>query len=444
MKIDREFAFRLIEDAKGKGADFAEVYLKSAKGLSVEVKNQMVDALESYIDFGYSLRIIRNKRLGFSYSTDLREANTVVVNAIEASKWTEQDDYLDLSLPSERQTIEIFDEAIASFTEKDAISNALLIEKAALDTDRRIKKVRKASTSFSYKDVTIVNSRGVDGVFSATSCTAQIMVVAEDHNDSQMGWDFDGSRFLGDISFEGIGKNAAIRAIQLLGAEKISSLKVHVLLDNSVATEFLGIFASLLSSEFVQKGKSLLAKGLNQKVISPLVSIVDDGCIPHRLGSRPFDDEGVATSKKYLIRDGVLLNYMYSIYTAKKDNVTSTGNALKSGLAALPSAAPTNLYVAVSDKCINSGNLIELLDRGIYITEAMGIHTANPVSGEFSIGISGLWIEKGIIKHPVKEAIISGNILDFFRKIKAAGNDFRFYGNMASPSLLIGPVDISA
>lgn len=443
MKIDREFAFRLMEEAKKKGADFAEVYLKSSKNLSVEVKGQAVDTLESSIDLGYALRVVRDKRLGFSYSTDISESGAVVESAIEGSKWTEQDDYLNLPLPEQKKSLKIFDETIASLTEENAKNNALLIEKAAFDADSRIKKVRKASASFSKKDIILVNSRGVEGTYSATSCSAQIMVVAEEGNDSQMGWEFDGSRFLSDVNFEDVGINAAKRAVQLLGARKISPSKSHVILDNSVAAEFLGIFASLLSSESVQKGKSLLAKRLNQEVISPLVSIADDGCIPNKLGSRPFDDEGVATSMKYLVRDGVLLNYMYSVYTAKKDNVKSTGNALKAGLAALPSVAPTNLCITVADKYVNRDNLIGLLDRGIYITEAMGIHTANPISGEFSIGVSGLWVEGGAVKYPVKEAVISGNILDFFSQIKAAGDDLRFYGNMASPSLLIGPVDIS-
>ncbi|GAB4421781.1 MAG: metallopeptidase TldD-related protein [Thermodesulfovibrionales bacterium] len=444
MRIDRGFAIRLLEGAKKMGADFAEVYFKSSRSLSVEVKGQAVDAVESAIDFGYSLRVIRDRRLGFFYSTDIREADAVIENAIEASRWTEQDDYLDLPLPAEKLHLDVFDAAVESLSVDEAKNKALLIEKAALDTDSRIKRVRKASASFSSKDVLIVNSKGVDAGYSATASTAQIMVVAEDGSDSQMGWDFDGSRFLDDVIFEDVGRNAARRAIQLLGAGKINAVKTQAILDGSVAAEFLGIFASLLSSENVQKGKSLLAKRLNEDVVSPIISIVDDGCMPRKLGSRPFDDEGVATSKKYLIRDGVLTGYIYNVYTAKKDGVKSTGNAVRAGFSALPAVGPTNLYIAVNPEHIYSGDLFTGVDKGIYITEAMGVHTANPVSGEFSIGISGLWIDNGAVRHPVKEAIISGSILDLFRNIKAAGDDFRFYGNMGAPSLLTGPVDISA
>lgn len=444
MKIDAAFAFRLLEGAKKKGADHAEAYIKSSKNLSVEVKEQEVDALESSIDFGYALRVIRGKRLGFSYATEMDDADSVIESAIEASRWVEQDDYLDLSESSEHQDLNIYDCAIASMSEGDAIAKALIIEKTARDFDRRIRKVRKASASFSDKDVLIMNSKGLNKNFSATTCTAQIMVVAEDGGDSQMGWEFEGSRFLSDIFFEGVGRGAAKRALQLLGARKMNSVKTRVVLDNSVAVEFLGIFASLLSSENVQKGKSLLAKMLNRKVISPVISIVDDGCVEHKLGSRPFDDEGVSTSKKYLIKDGVLQGYMYNIYTAKKDSVISTGNAVKGGFSSLPAVGPSNLYIDAALSSLKSGDIPSSIDKGLYITEAMGIHTANPVSGEFSIGVSGLWIESGAVKYPVREAIISGNILDFFSKIEAGGDDFRFYGNMASPSLFIGPTDISA
>ncbi|MGD0885449.1 MAG: TldD/PmbA family protein [Thermodesulfovibrionales bacterium] len=444
MRIDRQFAFQLVEGARGRGADFAEVYLKSAKNLSVEVKGQAADAIESSIDFGYSLRVIRDNRLGFSYSTEVSEADRVIESAIEASRWTERDEYLDLPEPSPGQSIEIFDDTIFAITEEEAIGMACIIEKAALDSDRRVTKVRKASASFSSKDVMLLNTKGLEKTYAATAATAQIMVVAEDGDESQMGWEFDGSRFLRDISFEAVGEGAAGRALQMLGAAKMNSVKAYVILDNSVAVEFLGIFSSLLSSEFVQKGKSLLAKRLNQEVVGSLITVIDDGCMARRLGSRPFDDEGVQTARKELIKDGVLLGYLYNTYTGKKDGVQSTGNAVKGSFSSLPAVGPSNLSLIVSGGHVRSGNLFSLVDRGLFVTEAMGIHTANSVSGEFSIGVSGLWVENGVVGQPIKGAVISGNILDFFRNVEAAGDDLRFYGNMACPSLLIGPTDISA
>jgi len=444
MRIDAGFGARLLEGAQKRGADLAEVYLKSARRLSVDVRQQEAEALESSVDFGYSLRIIKDRRLGFSYSRETGDADAVIENALEASRWVKEDEYHDLAEHREHPSLRIFDDAVASMSQDEALSRALVIEKAALDTDRRIRKVRKASASFSSKEVLIMNSRGMEKSCSSTSCTGQITLVAEENGDRQMGWDFSGSRFLDEVSFADVGRNAALRALQLLGARKMGRTRAHVILDNSVATEFLGIFASLLSSEAVQKGRSLLAKRVGQEVVSPLLNVVDDGCMERELGSRPFDDEGVPASRKYLIKDGVLQGYLYNVYTAKKDGVTSTGNAVRGGILALPTVGFLNLSLTASPACAYAGNLSAVVDRGLYVTDAMGIHTANPVSGEFSIGVSGLWIEGGIVKHPVKEAVISGHILDFLGRVEAAGDDFRFYGTMGAPSLLVGPTDISA
>ncbi len=261
-----------------------------------------------------------------------------------------------------------------------------------------------------------------------------------------MGWDADGSRFLKDISFEDVGINAAKRAVQMLGSKKINTIKAPVILDNSVAAEFLGVFESSLTAESVQKGRSLLTGKVGQKVLSSKINLIDSGLIPRRLGTRPFDDEGVPTSDKVLIKDGFLQGYLYNTYTAKKDRVSSTGNAVRGGYTGLPGVGITNLYFkAVSESFVMPfKNLLSSMDKGLYITEAMGIHTANPISGEFSIGVSGLWIESGEIKFPVKEAVISGDILSLFQKIEAFGDDLRFYGNIGTPSLLIGAIDISA
>jgi PmbA protein len=208
----------------------------------------------------------------------------------------------------------------------------------------------------------------------------------------------------------------------------------------------MGIFASLLSSENVQKGKSLLSGKLGKKVISHKINIIDNGLLRGKLGSSPVDDEGVSCREKSLIREGILLGYLYNTYTAKKDGVSSTGNAVRRGFSGLPSVGISNLYIEAVSKTNVMGlkEIFKSVDKCLYVTEAMGVHTANPVSGEFSIGISGLWIEKGEIAFPVKEAVISGNILSLFDNIEAVGDDLIFFGSIGTPSLLFGPTDISA
>lgn len=446
MKIDPSFAEEIVSQAVRSGAEQAEVFMKSYKNLTVDIKGQEVDSLTSSFSYGYGLRVIRNNRLGFAYATDINERNSLIKQAVESAGFSDEDSCLGLPGPSGPVQTKVYDPAVSDMKEDDAINLTMLLEKSAFDTDRRIKKVRKASGSFTTTETLIVNSKAVNTSYLSTSCTAQIMAVAEDGQESQTGWDFSGSRFLRDVSFEKTGQTAAQRSVQLLGARTIAGSRTNVILDNSVTIDFLGIFAASLSSEALQKGKSLLQGKLGHTIISPRLNIIDSGLRFGKLGSRPVDDEGVPTSEKILVQEGVLQTYLYNTYTARKGNTHSTGNAARGGFSSLPSVGITNLFIEPStgERCLGKRELFKFLGRGLYIVDAMGVHTANPVSGDFSLGVTGLWIEGGEVQFPVKEAVISGNVLEFFNKVAAVGDDLIFYGNMGAPSIIISDVDISA
>ncbi len=444
----KEFPYQIIELAEKTGADHAEVYASSSKSLSIEIKKQAVDAVEDSVSFGYSLRIIKNNRLGFSYSTDISEVESVVRNAVETAKWADEDLYLALPQKDSASALEleIFDDGIKNINREQAVEHVRRLEKSAIDYDPKIKKVRKASGVFRSGETVIANSNGINFSYPYTKCAAHVMTVAEDNGEGQMGWDYDSSRFLQDVLFEDVGKTAAKRALQLLGSKKIVTTKADVLLDGVVASEFAGVLSASFSADSVQKGRSLLKDKIGKKIISTKINIVDSGIIPRKLGTTPVDAEGVKTFEKILVKEGILNCYLHNTYTAKKENTASTGNAVRGGFTGIPSVGMSNLYIkAVSKSDVIEFNvLLGALDKGLYITEAMGMHTANPISGEFSIGVSGLWIEKGKIEFPVKEAVISGNILGFFENIEAVADDTKFYGNIGTPSILIKSVDISA
>lgn len=282
--------------------------------------------------------------------------------------------------------------------------------------------------------------------------------------DSQIGWEFGVSRRMKYLDLNSIGRGAAEKAIALLGSKKITPLKAVVILEPSVAVEFLNVLSASLSAEAVQKKRSFLEGKKGKTIISPLINLVDDGILPWGIGTRPVDDEGTPTYRKVLISNGVLTGYIHNTYTAKKDGTVSTGNAVRGSFKSLPGVGTANLYIEPdgsqkrevrslparrqgqkSESKNREGNkLTKSVSRGILITNAMGIHTANPVSGDFSIGISGLWVEDGEPLYPIKEAVISGNILELFKKVEMVGKDLRFYGSTGSPSLLIGEMDVSA
>jgi PmbA protein len=444
MRTDRVFSEHLLDMVLSRGASRAEVYQKASRTLAVDVKDRGVESVESSLEFGYAVRVLRNQKLGFSYSSDKAEAEKVVDSALDCTRITEADENLGFPASEQFRETRIFDETVESLSQERALEMAFCIEKAALEHDRRMVKVRKAAASFTQEDTLLVNSQGFSSGYLATSVSARVMTMAEEKGDGQMGWDFQAGRFVDDISFVAVGTRGAERAVRLLGARHMRPVKAPLLLDSLVSTEFLSLLAAMLSSEQVQKGKSLLGGRTNQQVMSSSVCIIDDGVLEGGVGTRPFDDEGVASQTTELVSDGVLRGFLYNAHTAKKEGARSTGNATRRGSFALPSVGVTNFSLQSRDNQHSVGDLLRMLESGLYVTEAMGIHTANSISGDFSIGVSGLWIQQGSAAYPVKEAVISGNLLDLFRDVQATGDDLRFFGGIGAPSLLVGPTDISA
>jgi len=212
------------------------------------------------------------------------------------------------------------------------------------------------------------------------------------------------------------------------------------------ANDFLGVFASSLSSEAVQKGRSLLADRLGTAIISPRINIIDSGLLAGRLGSKPLDDEGVATRTTPLVHEGVLRSFLFNTYTARKGNAASTGNAVRGSFAALPGVGVTNLFIEPSGAaaCIPRDRLFGALGKGLYIVDAMGVHTANPISGDFSIGVSGIWIENSEVTYPVKEAVIPAICSISSTRSRVCPMTSGSTGVLGSPSLIISDVDVSA
>ncbi len=445
MKIKEEFAKRITEAAIEYGAEKAEVYIIRARSISVESKNQEIDSLDTSSDFGYSLRVIRDGRPGFSYSTSENDWLSVVENALDTARFTEKDLSIDIAEPLEDENIETYDPDIASADESKVFECARIVEDEAFRTDPRIKRIRKAEVSFSETEIMISNSRGLRKSYRSTAVTAQLMLAAESNGEAQMGWGYGSGRFLRGVDVKRVGQEAAIRAVRLLGAKRAETTKGFVLLESSVASELLGILSASFSSENVQKGKSMLINKRNEKVYSELICIIDNPLLNEYTGSRPFDAEGIPSKKNIVVDRGVLKGYLYNLYTANREGVKSTGNAIRSGIQSPPSVGISNFYIESSstEHVRPYQELVEGIDRGLIVTEAMGMHTANPITGEFSVGVTGLWVKNGKIEHPVKEAAISGNVMELFNRVVGFSDRLRFYGRVGSPDILIEGIDIS-
>ncbi|MCX7793220.1 MAG: TldD/PmbA family protein [Thermodesulfovibrionales bacterium] len=446
MKINTSFAQDILKKARSKGIDQVEVYILEGRSRAVEVKDQEIEGIEDADLSGYGIRIIHGDRLGFAYSTIGEDYESVLARAIEFSRFVAPDEYLTIPEPSVfSQSLEIFDPVIENISSELLVSTVMELEKSALSFDKRIKKTRKASLSVTTLRTSIVNSYGINVSYSSTSAISQIMVVAEDKGESQSTWEFEASRFFGDLSVKELGQRAAKKAVSLLGSRKLSSRKAALLFDQSVASEFLGFLSSSFQADSIIKGKSMLQDKLGRKVFSSIIDIVDNGLIPRRLGTRPVDGEGVASRITPLIKEGILEGYLHNTYTAKRLSSVSTGNASRKGYLDPPSVGISNLFIAPSEKArpLSFSQLINAESEMLYVLDVMGMHTGNPVTGDFSVGVSGLWIVKGEPAFAVKETMIAGNVIDLFDKVIAVGDDLKFYGSTGSPHILFRDIDIS-
>ncbi len=445
MRIDLNLSKDIVKKALSKGASAVEVYMFASEGLSVDVKDQQVEALEVASDWGYSIRVLKGQRQGFAYSNSKDHWEDVLSSALEAADLAQEDEFYRFSEPAQIPQVEVYDRKIPDVSPEEAIAWARSIEEQTRKRDNRIVRTRKSSVSLSETEVLLMNSLGFEHAYRATSVDVQIVVAAEQNGEAQMGWGWMGGRSLGKVDFEAVATDAARRATQLLGARKTPTTKGYIILESATVAELLGVLSGAFSSDSVQKGKSLFAGKLGQKVGSEAVMLIDTGLLPWRSGSRPFDAEGVPSQRTVLVERGVLQGYLYNLYTASREARSSTSNAVRAGIYSPPSVGISNLIIQPSSEQYRRAleDLIGAVDRGMLVTEVMGVHTANPVTGEFSIGASGLWIENGQIAYPVREAAISGTFQELLQKVVCFSTNTRFYGRIGCSDLLIEDINIS-
>ncbi|MDI6731939.1 MAG: TldD/PmbA family protein, partial [Candidatus Margulisbacteria bacterium] len=436
----------ILEKIKRKGADQAEVYFSSSSALKIDVIDQKVESIDKITDIGIGIRIIKDKKLGFAFTSEFDETilghtTDWAINNANNSAADENWCMPEKSLEHRGQGIELFDEKIASTTITQKTELALKIEEAAHKYDKRVKKTEKVTYSDSEQAIWIVNSNGLDAQYKSNHCgaIAMVMAIADGHMESGMGMDY--VKKLADLNAVEIGKEAAQKAVELLNPKPIKSQKLPILLDPISSAELLEVLVGPLSAEAVQKGKSLFANKIGRLAAANKIKIIDDGTLENRIGTAPFDDEGTLTQKTVLIEDGILTNYIHNAYTAKKGNAKSTGNAARSGYRTLPAIGPTNLYIEPGNKA--QSEMIKSINKGLLVVRLMGIHTINPISGDFSIGAAGLMIDNGEITYPVRGITIAGNIIDMLEAVEEVGSDLRFMANIGAPSLLIGNISIS-
>lgn len=317
----------------------------------------------------------------------------------------------------------------------ERIGLARAAEAAALDLDPRI--VNSEGAEFSQHDASVLlaNSHGFVGEYRASRVALSVVPVAEQDGAKQRdGWS-EVERRLGALPPPAtIGRRAAQRTLRRLGSRKAPTGEVPVVFEPETAVSLLRNLCGAVAGPALYRGASFLQGMLGQRVAAAGVGVVDDGRLPGRLGSRPFDGEGLPTRHTVVIEDGTLRSYLLDTYSARKLGLTSTGNAVRS-LGQPPTVSPTNLWMMAGPH--PPEEIIGSVARGLYVTEMIGFGV-NLVTGDYSRGAAGIWIEDGRLAYPVEEITIAGNLRDMLADIAMVGSDLTWRGSMGAPTLKIG------
>lgn len=426
------------------GAETAEGFVSQSEELNIEVREGQVENLKLAREQGLGIRALMGGRMGFAFTSDLSpEAIEKTASlAVEMAAQASADAHNGFPRPfAGYPRLDLYDAAIAETPLENKIELAREVEAAGRAYDPRVQVTEACAYHQSLAHVHVANSLGLAAEFAASVCGGHAVLVAAEDGDYQTGFGLQYAWHLPDVAAGKIGREAAQRAVQMLGARNVEAQEVPVVFDPYVMAGFLGILAPALTGQAVQKGKSVFAGRLGQQVGSPRVTIIDSGLNTAGIGASPFDGEGVPSRETVLVKEGRLAAFLHNTYTAAKEGTASTGNGNRGSFRSVPEVGPTNFYLAPGD--LTPDRLIGDIQKGFYVTQVMGMHTANPVSGDFSVGAAGLWIENGELAYPVRGAAIAGNIGDLLTEIEGVADDLRFIGSVGAPTVRIGRMCVS-
>lgn len=439
-----DFAKTGLQKARQLGADSAELFIVKNRSLEVEMKEGSLDEIKQSDSQGVGMRIIKGQRQGFSFSSDFRSTalDKMVVQAIANSKYNDAEPLLQFPRQSRQYPkLNLYDAMIGQSTMDAKLELAQETARQAQQWDERVQRIERSGYEEGDVEMWLANSHGVCLHQKGSYCGLFCLALGEKDGEQQSGYGMDSSLAIQELSPEKAGRMAAQRAVQLLGAASVASGVMDVILEPMIAAQIFGIISSCFSGEAVQKQRSFFAGRLGQKVASSDITLIDDGTLPGRLGSAAFDGEGVATQRTVLLKDGYLQQYLYDSLSAAKANTHSTGNGMRGSYKGVPHVRTTNYYLAAGKE--SPQDLVAAVEKGIYVTEIMGAHTANAVSGDFSFGASGILIEHGQFIRPIRGVTIAGNFQELLQKISGVGDDLTFFGGQGAPTVRVADIAVS-
>jgi len=432
--------------AEATGGEGVEAYAELTTETSVSAFQGEVERLTSASSSGVGVRVVADGRLGYAYTADLRDQGLreCLAEARANLEVSGEDPGNVLPEAAAYQALDgLFDVRQADTSPERKVALALDLEARTRAADPKVTQVESARYGDVVGEVAIASSIGVKGSFAVTHAWCLSIAMATEDGQSQVGYGVDAARALDDLDPGPVAREAADRAVRMLGAAKPATRTVPVVLDRMVAPSLLGVLLAGLSAEEVQKRRSLFADRLGEHVGAAGLRLIDDGRLVAGPGAAPFDGEGVPTRRTVLIDDGVLECFLHNTATAARGDASSTGNGRRGSFKSSPGVSAHNLFLEPGE--LDQAGLLARAGEGLLVQDVSGVHSgANPITGDFSVGVSGLWFRNGELAEPVREATVAAHLLDILKGIEAVGSDLRFTtGSIGGSSLLIGQMTVA-
>jgi len=443
----RELATNVVRRAVELGATAAEAVASEGSEFSTVVRLDQVETLKESGSRALGVRVFVGQHAANTSTSDLSSEGVeqLVGSAIELAKITSEDPMAgipDAALLGQLEgDLGLYYDDVYSLSNEERIEQARRAEKAALAVDKRLTNSDGGTFDASIGRKVLANSHGFVGEYRSSYCSISAVPIASDEaGNMQRDYWYSVARTLAKLdSPEEVGRIAAERTLRRLGARKIKTQKVPIIFDRQTAGALLDHIFDAVNGDAIYRHASFLAGKLGEKTFGSNLTVIDDGTVVGGFGTRPFDGEGVPTRRTTVIENGELKSYLLNTYTAKKLGLATTGNASR-GLAGTPGIGNGNFYLQPGEK--SQEEIIRGVKQGLLVTEFLGFGV-NLVTGDFSRGASGMWIENGELAYPVEEITVAGNLGDMFSNLAEIGNDLIWRGAVACPTLRIEGMTIA-
>lgn len=440
------FMKRLLDAASAAGLEAAEIYYVEDDEFSAAAREGQIASYSAASSSGLSLRGVVKGKMGYASTQayDDEAIGQLVQGVLDSAALTETEDQDEIFAgEKEYPVLEQEPSDLDSVSAEEKLNACLIMERETLAADGRVWKVRSSNVATGRSTVCIRNSYGLNLQGSSSVAMAYSQPIAKDGDATSAEYYIMVSQRFGDLNPELIAQRAVEKTVSMLHAAPVEAGAYHVVLHSSAMRDLLATFSGIFSAEEAQQKLSLYAGKEGSKVAADIVTIVDDPLMKGGFGSCTFDAEGSAARTKNVIEKGELKTMLHSRKTAKKQGVTTTGNAQRASYTAAVHVAPTNLYLKPGDKTLEE--LMAQVGDGLLITSVTGLHAgANPVSGDFSLLSKGFVIENGRKGRPVEQITVAGNFYQLLRDIREVGSDLNFEGEpIGAPSVDAGMLSIS-